>query len=162
MKVLFCILAMTMTCSIVTTKLNKQHFRANNPTKVSMKVKTPVKITKKPEVKPTIRKRVVRRKLPSRGAGGYRIVEATAYCSCYKCCGKSNGITAFGMKARYGVIAVDPGTISLGTRVYVDGYGMAVAGDTGGAISGNRIDVCFNSHKEALQWGRRKVKIIIY
>lgn len=69
--------------------------------------------------------------------------------------------TATGAAAARGIIAVDPSVIPLGTRVYVPGYGTAVAADTGGAISGSRIDLCFNTHAEALAWGRRAVTITI-
>ncbi len=69
--------------------------------------------------------------------------------------------TATGARARYGIIAVDPRTIPLGTRVYVPGYGYALAADTGGAIKGNRIDLCFETVQEAIRWGRRSVTIIV-
>lgn len=89
-------------------------------------------------------------------------VVATAYCPCEICCGKNaNGYTYTGVPAKRGVIAVDPRVIPLGSRVYVDGYGFAVAGDIGSAIKGNRIDVCFDTHQEALRWGVKKVKVYI-
>jgi len=69
--------------------------------------------------------------------------------------------TATGAKAGYGIIAVDPGVIPLGTRVYIPGYGYAVAADTGGAIRGNKIDLCFDTRAEALAWGRRSVTITV-
>jgi uncharacterized protein YabE (DUF348 family) len=69
--------------------------------------------------------------------------------------------TATGAAAKRGVIAVDPRVIPLGTRVYVPGYGHAVAADTGGAIRGNRIDLCFNTVAQARAWGRRTVTILI-
>jgi len=69
--------------------------------------------------------------------------------------------TATGAAAVRGVIAVDPKVIPLGTHVYVPGYGYAVAADTGGAIDGKRIDLCFGSYAEAIAWGRRSVTIII-
>lgn len=69
--------------------------------------------------------------------------------------------TATGARAKRGVIAVDPRVIPLGTRVYVPGYGYAVARDTGGAIKGKRIDLCFDTVAECYKWGRRKVTIII-
>ncbi|WP_411469636.1 3D domain-containing protein [Bacillus thuringiensis] len=59
------------------------------------------------------------------------------------------------------LIAVDPKVIKLGTKVWVEGYGEAIAGDTGGAIKGNRIDVLFPTEKQAREWGRKKVKIKI-
>lgn len=71
------------------------------------------------------------------------------------------GRTSTGVKAGHGIVAVDPRVISLGTRVYVDGYGYAVAADTGGAIKGNRIDLCFNTVAEARRFGRRKVAVKI-
>lgn len=69
--------------------------------------------------------------------------------------------TATGIKPRYGVVAVDPRVIALGTKLYIEGYGYAVAADTGGAIKGNKIDVFFESRGEAIQWGRRTVKVTI-
>lgn len=75
--------------------------------------------------------------------------------------GGGNGITYSGMKARPGVIAVDPNVIPLHSRVYVEGYGEAIAGDTGGAIKGNRIDVCFDSYDTVRNYGVRNVKIYI-
>lgn len=99
-------------------------------------------------------------------------LEATAYCSCYECCGKWPGnkwygITATGTRAKIGTIAVDPKVIPLGTKVYIEGlngaknYGYAVAEDTGGAIKGNIIDLYFDTHKETINWGRQQVKVYI-
>ncbi|MCI3146479.1 hypothetical protein C5137_09135 [Bacillus cereus] len=59
------------------------------------------------------------------------------------------------------LIAVDPKVIKLGTKVWVEGYGDAIAGDTGGAIKGNKIDVLFPTEKQAREWGRKKVRIKI-
>jgi uncharacterized protein YabE (DUF348 family) len=89
-------------------------------------------------------------------------VNATAYtANCNGC----SGNTATGLNLRANpnakVIAVDPSIIPLGTKVYVDGYGYAVAADTGGAIKGNKIDVFFSSNADAYRWGNRKVKITI-
>lgn len=72
-----------------------------------------------------------------------------------------NGITATGTTAKKGVIAVDPSVIPLGTRVYIPGYGVAVAQDTGGAIKGNRVDVCYMTKNEAFSWGVRNVPVYI-
>lgn len=69
--------------------------------------------------------------------------------------------TATGVPARRGVAAVDPRVIPLGTRLYVDGYGPAVAADTGGAIKGNRIDLAFDTPAEARAFGVRTVKVYI-
>ena len=69
--------------------------------------------------------------------------------------------TASGTKVRRGIIAVDPKVIPLGTRVYIPGYGEAVAEDTGGAIKGNRIDIAFDSYDEAINFGRQSLQIYI-
>ncbi len=83
---------------------------------------------------------------------------ATAYTAgCYGC----SGITASGVRAGFGVIAVDPRVIPLGTKLFVPGYGRAVAGDTGGAILGNRIDLGMNTQHEALQFGRRPITVYV-
>lgn len=77
----------------------------------------------------------------------------TAYCTCAKCCGKSDGITASGTKATAGrTVAVDPTVIPYGTKIIINGH-TYVAEDTGGAINGNRIDICVGSHEEALNFG---------
>lgn len=90
------------------------------------------------------------------------MVEATAYTA--KCTGCS-GITATGINLKDNpnkkVIAVDPAVIPLGTEVYVEGYGRAVAGDTGGAIKGKKIDLHVPTTEQALDWGRQTVKVKI-
>jgi uncharacterized protein YabE (DUF348 family) len=81
---------------------------------------------------------------------------ATAYTAgCYGC----SGITAIGRPAGHGIVAVDPSVIPLGTRLYIPGYGFAIAGDTGGAIRGNRIDLGFDSYSDAIRFGRREVTV---
>jgi 3D (Asp-Asp-Asp) domain-containing protein len=83
----------------------------------------------------------------------YITFRVTAYCPCSKCCGKSDGITATGVKATQGrTIAVDPRYIPYGTEVIINGN-TYVAEDCGGAIKGNRIDIYFDSHQEALAFG---------
>jgi 3D (Asp-Asp-Asp) domain-containing protein len=102
------------------------------------------------------------RSQPSRGYLGRKSlsVVATAYDPGPRSCGKyADGWTAIGLKAGKGVIAVDPRVIPLGTRVYIDGYGYAIAGDVGGAIKGNRIDLGFDTYREAIQFGRRRVTV---
>lgn len=94
-------------------------------------------------------------------AGGKEFyVESTAYTPY---CNGCSGISAAGINLRANpnlkVIAVDPRVIPLGTKVWVEGYGYAVAGDTGGAIKGNKIDVLMADKSQAYSWGRKKVKI---
>ncbi|WP_010293900.1 3D domain-containing protein [Clostridium senegalense] len=91
------------------------------------------------------------------------VMESTAYTADR---GNDNGITASGTSCvrdpnGYSTIAVDPRVIPLGTKVYIEGYGYAIAQDTGGAIKGNIIDVYFNSYSETMNWGRRNVKVYI-
>lgn len=69
--------------------------------------------------------------------------------------------TKNGSPAVRGVIAVDPNVISLGTRVYVPGYGYAIAADTGGMINGKHIDLCFDTLAEMDAWGSRTITIIV-
>jgi uncharacterized protein YabE (DUF348 family) len=73
----------------------------------------------------------------------------------------AGSITATGAWVRRGIVAVDPNVIPLGTRLYIEGYGPAVAADTGGAIKGNIIDVFFPSSEESCNWGRRTVNVYI-
>lgn len=75
--------------------------------------------------------------------------------------GTGTGYTATGLPAGYGLVAVDPRVIPLGTVLYIEGYGMAIAADTGRAIKGNKIDLCFATRRQALQFGRRKVRVHI-
>lgn len=85
-------------------------------------------------------------------------MEATAYSAQQP---SLSNYTSLGHKAVYGVIAVDPNVIPLGTWVYVEGYGKALASDTGGAIKGNKIDLCYNTVNECYSFGRRNVKVYI-
>lgn len=90
------------------------------------------------------------------------VFEATAY-TAY--CPGCSGITATGINLRKypnkKVIAVDPDVIPLGSVVYVEGYGRAIAGDTGGAIDGREIDIFLPSRESALEWGRRQVQVFL-
>ncbi|QIW88682.1 putative cell wall-binding peptidase-related domain protein [Bacillus phage P59] len=89
-------------------------------------------------------------------------VTATAY-TAY--CSGCSGVTATGIDLRANpnqkVIAVDPSVIPLGSKVYVEGYGQAIAGDTGGAIKGHKIDLFIPSRSDALSFGRQTVKVTI-
>lgn len=102
--------------------------------------------------------------LPSTEPQGRKVtVEATGYiATCSEGC---TGVTATGYNLAAHpsakVIAVDPNVIPLGTKVYVPGYGYAVAADTGGGINGHEIDVHFPSTHDAVQWGRRTIEITI-
>jgi uncharacterized protein YabE (DUF348 family) len=98
------------------------------------------------------------REIPQAPSAGTRLTVSTSAYTAGVGCGYH---TATGAKAVYGVAAVDPAVIPLGTRFYVPGYGYAVAADTGGAINGNRVDLCFDTLAEAKAWGRRTVTVTI-
>lgn len=90
--------------------------------------------------------------------GEYKL---TAYCACKNCCGKTDGITASGVKATEGItIAADTTVLPFGTEVIIDGHTYIVQ-DRGGAIKGNRIDVYFDDHNEALDFGVRYKEIYV-
>lgn len=100
----------------------------------------------------------VGRKMPE-----YEVMEviATAYCPCVECCGKSDGITASGTVAKQGrTIAVDPDIIPYGTAVEINGN-TYIAEDCGGAITGNRVDIFFNDHDDALVFGVQELTAFI-
>lgn len=85
----------------------------------------------------------------------------TAYCHCTKCCGKTDGITASGDKATEGVTIAMDKSMPFGTKIYIDGVGERIVQDRGGAIKGNRIDLYFDSHQEALNFGRQTKQVTI-
>ncbi len=86
------------------------------------------------------------------------IMEASAYLPTD---GDGRGITATGIRAVRGVVAVDPDVIPLGTKLFIPGYGMALAADTGGYIIGNRIDLLMEDYNEAIEFGRRDIEVYI-
>jgi 3D (Asp-Asp-Asp) domain-containing protein len=97
--------------------------------------------------------RTTRRSAAVRG-GQSITVTATGY--------SLSGTTATGVAVGYGIVAVDPSVIPLGTKMTVPGYGEGVAADTGGAITGARIDLWFPTTAEALAWGTRSVTITLH
>ena len=88
------------------------------------------------------------------------IYKITAYCSCAKCCGKTNGITAMGTKAIAGRTVAASSKFSFGTKLNINGHTYTVE-DRGGAINGNKIDIYVNSHAEALAWGVRYLPVSV-
>jgi 3D (Asp-Asp-Asp) domain-containing protein len=105
-------------------------------------------------------------KTPSRSDTDNVVKEFTVSASAFTAnCNGCSGITKTGVNLKSNpdmkIIAVDPSVIKLGTKVFVEGYGYAIAGDTGSAIKGNKIDVFFPTKEEAYKWGRKNVKIKI-
>jgi 3D (Asp-Asp-Asp) domain-containing protein/peptidoglycan hydrolase CwlO-like protein len=89
--------------------------------------------------------------VPTSGSGSQMLVTATGYCL--------RGTTATGIPTAWGVVAVDPAVIPLGTRMSIPGYGEGVAADTGPAVRGATIDLWFPRCAQALAWGRKVVSI---
>jgi 3D (Asp-Asp-Asp) domain-containing protein len=93
-------------------------------------------------------------------------MHATAYTAGFSCTGRHpdhplHGITASGRRVEHGIVAVDPNVIPLGTKLYVEGYGFALAADTGGAIRGYKIDLFMYDLADARLFGRRDVTVFI-
>jgi len=93
-------------------------------------------------------------------------MEATAYTLSFECTGRHPGhplfgVTASGMMAQVGVVAVDTNVIPFHTRLYIEGYGFAIAGDRGGAIRGDKVDLFFDTRDEVRQFGRRHIQVWI-
>lgn len=102
----------------------------------------------------------------SRGASSFKKVKvlkmkASAYEPGAASNGRWAGTTTLGVRPAYGIVAVDPRVIPLGTLLFVEGYGFAYAADTGGAIKGNRIDLCFTNNAQCNQFGRQTVTVHI-
>ena len=116
------------------------------------------KIESKGSTETSPKSQAVSNEVKSTSSGKEFAAEATAYS--YKQPGLSN-YTAMGIDLRSNpnVIAVDPSQIPLGTLVEVPGYGIAIAGDTGGDIKGNRIDLHYPEVQQAMDFGRRKITI---
>ena len=92
----------------------------------------------------------------------WQTFKATAYCPCKKCCDKNDGITASGVKAKEGItIATDWDVLPAGTEVEIQGIGTRIVQDKGGAIRGNRIDIFFENHRDALNFGVQEVLVRI-
>lgn len=90
------------------------------------------------------------------------VFECTAYCPCSKCCGKwANGITASGATAMAGRTIAASKAYDFGTEIEIDEITYVVE-DRGGAIMGNKIDIYFDTHAEALQFGRQVVEGKVY
>ncbi|MGN7410547.1 ubiquitin-like domain-containing protein [Sporosarcina sp. SAFN-010] len=141
----------------VSRKLMREHVVAHPKTKV-VSVGSKVALASAAPKSSTVKTSVSRGNGSESGKVMY--MNATAYTA--HCTGCS-GITATGINLAANpnlkVIAVDPSVIPLGSKVWVEGYGYAIAGDTGGAIKGNRIDLHVPNDAVAKKFGRRQVKI---
>lgn len=113
-------------------------------------------IVSQPDIKPIqIDKPIIKEE-----NNNYITMRATAYTKS-KEEGTYDGITASGTQVSRGSVAVDPRRIPLGTKLYIEGYGHAVACDTGGDIKHDRIDLYMETKKEAFEFGRQSVRVWI-
>lgn len=113
----------------------------------------------KPQPKPVVHKPVVQ-PAPQHRVVTVRSTAYTAHCS-EGCTGRTATGINLDANPNIKLIAVDPNVIPLGKRVYVEGYGYAITGDTGGAIHGNRIDIYMAREQDALNWGVQTVNVTI-
>ncbi|MBE5958012.1 MAG: hypothetical protein E7254_04005 [Lachnospiraceae bacterium] len=134
------------------------YHEVDNASNDSDKKEKNTKQTKKTKKRKNKKKKTIKKykKESKELLGTYKV---TAYCGCSRCCGKATGITASGTRAKAGrTIAADTSKLPFGTKVEINGHTYTVE-DRGGAINGNKIDVFFNSHQEALNWGVRYIKV---
>ncbi|OSX99222.1 cell wall-binding protein EntA [Bacillus nitratireducens] len=151
---------LTGTAPVIEKQETPAPAKAAAPAPAKAQAPAPVKTAAKPAVKAAE---------TSEPSGGRELtVEATAYTAHPSENGGTYGgrvLTAMGhdltANPNMKMIAVDPKVIPLGSKVWVEGYGEAIAGDTGGAIKGNRIDVLLGSDSAAQKWGRKTVKVKI-
>ena len=113
----------------------------------------------KPQPKPVVHKPAVHPK-PHHRVVTVRSTAYTAHCS-EGCTGKTATGINLDANPNIKLIAVDPDVIPLGKRVYVEGYGYAITGDTAGAIHRNKIDIYMAREHDALNWGVRTIKVTI-
>ena len=153
------------------TSVNKlEKWNKLSSTKILINQKLIVKMEKETEITNKVIKKVkvkiepVTKKIKNttESSNVEMVVNSTAYTASCKGC---SGITRTGIDLRKNpnlkVISVDPELIPLGSKVWVEGYGEAIAGDTGGSIKGKKIDVFIPNRAKALLWGNRQVRIKI-
>jgi len=117
-------------------------------------IKNDVVVEPLPEVIAVGTRKIVQRAGKNLDIARTLVMKATAY-------SHTGNKTYTGVWPQKGSVAVDPKVIPLGSKLYIDSYGFAVAQDVGSAIKGDRIDLFMNSQSEALRWGRRTVRVYI-
>jgi 3D (Asp-Asp-Asp) domain-containing protein len=126
-------------------------------TLVNSPVYVPVKTQEETEREKVLARYEERRKNANYPQGKFTI-NASAYTAAADECGKSDGITASGLKVKEGVTIACPPQFPLGTKVKIEGMGTRVCEDRGGAIKGNHIDIYVETKKEAFSFGRRNLE----
>ena len=88
--------------------------------------------------------------------GKYKI---TYYCACEQCCGKTDGITASGVKVKEGVTVAADTSLPFGTKLYIQGIGWRTVQDRGGSIKGNRLDIYISSHNDPMPYNVKNLDV---
>lgn len=149
------------------SQVEETSIQEEKPTEETQTIEAPIS-SQKPTVQQTPVREPVKETISNRSSEPreeWVQFTATGYCACQKCCGKTNGITALGVKATAGVTVAMPSNYSFGTKIQLknangtlmNGGNYYTVQDRGGAIKSNRIDIFFSSHQEALNFGRRTV-----
>lgn len=139
---------------------NKEVVETTKKPEVSSKEKTEKEVKEEVEQRQENSQEVQTTQSDKTNLGTFKL---TAYCACSKCCGKwAGGNTASGTTPTQGrTVAVDTSVIPFGTKLVINGN-TYVAEDTGSAIKGNKIDVFFNNHQEALNFGVQYAEVFVY
>ncbi|KKI92461.1 hypothetical protein WQ54_08775 [Bacillus sp. SA1-12] len=139
---------------LILNDVDATNVKAANKTKAATKAKPTEKVASEVEKAPA--------KQAEPSVEKELTVTATAYtANCEGCSGVTSTGIDLNANPNKKVIAVDPNVIPLGSKVHVEGYGEAIAGDIGGAIKGNKIDVFIPSKADAKEWGRKQVEVKI-
>lgn len=152
MRTWFCLGLMLLVCSLgVYTYF--EHFADKKESESTQEIETEPEIVEPPaqELEPEVEE-------PKPQLISLGVYKITAYCGCAKCCGKTDGITASGTHVTAGRTIAAPPEIPFGTKISINGHTYTVE-DRGGAIKGNRIDIYFESHQEALDFGVQYIEI---
>ncbi|MEK4385567.1 3D domain-containing protein [Solibacillus sp. FSL W7-1464] len=140
----------------------KELMAINGLKTTNLQIKQVLKLPSQVKNKPAVKKETATKASATHPSNVKKTIKmsATAYTANCKGC---SGITKTGLNLRKNpslkVIAVDPKIIPLGSKVWVEGYGIAVAGDIGSAIKGNKIDVFMSKKSTAKNWGRKTVTV---
>lgn len=152
MRTWFCLGLMLLVCSLgVYTYF--EHFADKKESEPTQEIEDEPEI-----IEPSIQEPDLEVEEPKPQLISLGVYKITAYCGCAKCCGKTDGITASGTHVTAGRTIAAPPEIPFGTKISINGHIYTVE-DRGGAIKGNRIDIYFESHQEALDFGVQHIEI---
>ena len=132
------------------------------PVEAELPIEPEVEADEVVPIEPPVEEEPVEVETEDTNTGNSNVFRITAYCNCSTCCGQwAGGNTASGTVPTAGkTIAVDPSVIPWGTEVVINGH-TYVAEDSGSGVNGNSIDIYFDSHEDALQWGVQYLEVEI-